>query len=213
MRFRSAMTTRGENAARGGRRRHCRLTEKLPTRDSKHHNPKEEHGEEEKEIANSPKRRKRAQTNPQAPTTSNRTFLGFQAPRLDFTWLGSVFRWKKGWGGSRRRSYSTKTPYSVRRSQINRWRYDGSHSCPTRSRHEVEEGADKRAPSVSETLKGETRGCNFLGRPTRARGGAGDSVRWPISEREQGRPTRAGLQAASSTAGKSFSFLFVFKTI
>jgi hypothetical protein len=69
---------------------------KLRSRDTKHKNSKEEHGEGEKEMANSPKRRKRAQTNPQAPTTSNRTFLGFQAPRLDFTWLGLVFRWKKG---------------------------------------------------------------------------------------------------------------------
>jgi hypothetical protein len=34
---------------------------KLQSRDSKHKNSKEEHGEGEKKMANSPKRRKRAQ--------------------------------------------------------------------------------------------------------------------------------------------------------
>jgi hypothetical protein len=56
----------------GRRRRHYRPTGASQTRDSKHYKPKEEHGEGEKEMANSPKRRRRAQFNPQAPTTSNR---------------------------------------------------------------------------------------------------------------------------------------------
>jgi hypothetical protein len=55
----------------GRQRRHCQLTGAPQIHDLKHHKPKEEHGEGEKEMANSPKQRRKAQFNPQAPTTSN----------------------------------------------------------------------------------------------------------------------------------------------
>jgi hypothetical protein len=117
-RFKKATTARGGNVARGGRQRHCRLIEKLLNRDSKHLNPKEEHGEEEKKMVNSPTRRKRAQINPRAPPMINRYLLGFRPPMLEFTWLSLGFRWKTGRGEPRLPFYSFTSSISVRKSKL-----------------------------------------------------------------------------------------------
>jgi hypothetical protein len=78
-----------------------------------------------------------------------------------------------------------------------------------RSRFKEGGAADMWVPPVSDSSEEKTLSC--LTRPAHAGAGRRGSVRWPISEREQGRPTRAGLQAASSTAGKSFSFFICFQ--
>jgi hypothetical protein len=83
--FRKTTMDRGRDAAREGSDAIAGSLELLKLTILKHYKPKEEHGEGEKEMANSPKRRRKAQLNPQAPMTSNRYFYGFQPPTLSFT--------------------------------------------------------------------------------------------------------------------------------
>jgi hypothetical protein len=48
-----------------------KLTGALCSRDSRHHRPKERHGEGEKEMTSSPMQRRRARAHQQAPTTDD----------------------------------------------------------------------------------------------------------------------------------------------
>jgi hypothetical protein len=76
--FRKATTVRGRDAARegGGAIAGSRKLLKLMIQSTTV--KKEKHGEGEKEMASSPKRRRRTQIHPQAPTMNNSYSLGFQ---------------------------------------------------------------------------------------------------------------------------------------
>jgi hypothetical protein len=71
---REARTDRGRDAAQeggGAITGFGKLTGALCSRDSRHHRPKERHGERQKEMTSSPMQRRRARAHRQAPTTDD----------------------------------------------------------------------------------------------------------------------------------------------